>query len=510
MSTSIQPQITEVTIAVVFGGVAVLVSLFAYLFSKPSFPENAPPLTKDAYPIIGSFQFFTERWDFFKRAITDSPTGNFSFYAGKHPVIGVSGPYARKLFFDSKDMSFGDGYAALLAGAPPVKEDINPSDADRNVEDFSSHFAKRLTNMVKGPQLKKGLPYLLQDARKNLDQLAAEPEGITDPFDSIYRIVFQLTMRTVACKDIAEDPALLDQCLSHFEAVEMASTPWAIMYPWMPSLSQAKRTYGGAQLYIIFKRIVDARQNEGLREDDPLQYLMDLGDSIKDIITFVIGALFAGQLNSGINAAWILIYLAHNRYWFDRVREEVISVADRYCSDSSLPLKERLMQVPIEAWENDFELIDLCLKDTIRVQTPGTAFRKNISGHDIPLNKQGTEVIPKDAYLAYAVGDVHYDPALYPDPEKWDPSRYLPERAEDKKIPYGWMGWGLGRHPCAGQRFAKLENNVIVAFFLAYFDDVKVVDKTGKPISKLPSAERNNSSAQKPTKRVYLKYKVAA
>jgi hypothetical protein len=29
-----------------------------------------------------------------------------------------------------------------------------------------------------------------------------------------------------------------------------------------------------------------------------------------------------------------------------------------------------------------------------------------------------------------------------------DPSRYLPERAEDKKTPYAWVGWGAGRHPC--------------------------------------------------------------
>lgn len=101
------------------------------------------------------------------------------------------------------------------------------------------------------------------------------------------------------------------------------------------------------------------------------------------------------------------------------------------------------MRVPIDAWENEFPLVDMCLKDSIRLQMTGATFRKNITDQSIPLNKAGTEVIPSGAYVTYPVGDIHYDPQLYPNPDEWDPSRYMPERAEDKKIQYGYMGWGL-------------------------------------------------------------------
>ena len=91
----------------------------------------------------------------------------------------------------------------------------------------------------------------------------------------------------------------------------------------------------------------------------------------------------------------------------------------------------------------EFPLIDMCLKDSIRLQLCGTAFRKNMSGQDIPLNKAGTEVVPKDAFVTYAMGDVHYNPRIYKNPDDWDPSRYMPGRAEDKKEQYAWVGWGV-------------------------------------------------------------------
>lgn len=190
------------------------------------------------------------------------------------------------------------------------------------------------------------------------------------------------------------------------------------------------------------------------------------------------------------------------------VREEVNSVANRYCSDKSLPLKDRLMQVPIEAWEGEFPMTDICLKDTIRLHLPGTAFRKNVSGRDIVLDKAGREVVPPNSFAAYAVADIHYNSEIYEDPLEWDPSRYTPERAEDKKKQYAWLGWGVSRHPCLGMRFAKLENNIITAFFLAYFDDLKLLDGKGESMAKPPHANKNNHAAKKPEVPVKIGYSV--
>jgi cytochrome P450 len=111
---------------------------------------------------------------------------------------------------------------------------------------------------------------------------------------------------------------------------------------------------------------------------------------------FVIGALFAGQLNSGINAAWVLSYLADNPQWMARAREEVAAVAQDHNPGSRSSLVDKLANVPVEAWETEFNFLDYCLKDSIRLQLLGTAFRQNITGEDLQI---GDEIVPPGAFM---------------------------------------------------------------------------------------------------------------
>ena len=328
------------------GLLTAMAALLAYLFHRPPLPKNAPALTREAYPIIGSLGFFTRRWDWFQQAQRRSPTDNFSFYTGNHPIIAVAGIQGRKAYFESKHLSLGEGYQALLGGSPTTSQirSAGGQGEEEYTSDFTSYFARRLAALLKGPQLKLGLPRLISDVRKVLDELAAAPERITDPYDSIYQTVFQLTIRTVGCTEMADDPATVAKCLQLYEVLDSTASPWAIMYPWLPLWSKVNRYYAGAQLYMLVKRIMDRRKASGTRHEDPLQFLMDQGDSPTDVITFIIGSLFAGILNSGINAAAILTYLAAKPYWLDQVFEEVNGVASRYCPDETIPLKDRLME----------------------------------------------------------------------------------------------------------------------------------------------------------------------
>jgi cytochrome P450 len=387
-------------------------------------------------------------------------------------------------------------------------------------DDLSNHFHRRITYLLKTEQFRKKLPTLISDVQEAIEAMRNDPSGTTNPFESVYRIVFRLTIRMVGAEEIAEDPKKLEQTLKYFEMIDQSATAAAVMFPKFPSPAILKRYYAGAKLFMMMENIVKKRAASDEKHDDALQYMLDQGDRMFRIIEFIIGSLFAGLLNSGINAAWVLCYLASCPEWLARCREEIRNTAAKYATNPNAPLYHQLGDVPLEAWEAEFPFVDMCLRDSIRLNLLGTAFRRNVSGRDVPIGNG--EVIPPNAFVTYALADVHHDPNIYPNPDRWDPSRYLPEKAEDKKKQYGFLGWGVARHPCrkfpqicharqsgltcftVGMRFAKLEQNIITAYFLASFD-FDLVDKQGASFAVPPQVNINGHSAHKPTPEQFLK-----
>ena len=95
----------------------------------------------------------------------------------------------------------------------------------------------------------------------------------------------------------------------------------------------------------------------------------------------------------------MLAYIGSSPYWYGRVRAEIDAALAKYAPDNSVPLTQRFEAIPLEAWESEFLLLDHCLKDSIRLQLPGTMFRRNISAEDVKI---GNEVIPSGAFVVRA------------------------------------------------------------------------------------------------------------
>jgi cytochrome P450 len=481
------------------------VTTFFQVFYRPSLHKKAPSWWKsNDWPIVGAVKFYTARNDYFREAMAHSATGDFSFMVGKKHIVGMSSPEGRKTFFDSRQLNFTEGFAELLTGQPATP----PSGAD-----FPVFFGKTLLAMLKKDNFVKNLDLLTGDTRRACEELASAPPAkvdptwrVTNPFDSLYDIVYKLTMRTVGANDIAEDPALTRLTLSQFESFERRESTTKVVFPWLPTPNHIMRLYSGARLAMVFQKIINERKKTGKKGTDALQYMIDQGIGIELIIAFQIGALFAGQLNSGINAAWFHVHLSQSPEWMARVREEVDAAVAKHRTSPDQSPAEVLGTLTIDEWESEFPLIDLCLRDTIRLNSPGTGFRKNTSGQDIPIGSTG-EVIPNGSFAAYLIDATHLNPDIYTDPMKFDPGRYLDGRNEDKKVPHGYLGWGAGRHPCLGMKFAKLEMAIIAAYFVAMFD-FELSDADGNFNPTPPAGvNRNQKTAAKPAVPVYLRYK---
>ena len=426
-------------------------ALSVFLDHRHTRSAKLPPTVHDNYPYTGPVGFWTERWNWFRRQRDRNPNGSFSFNVGPNKIIALSGEKGRRLFFESRDLGLTEGYAVLFGATPKLEMGAQ--------KDPSNHFNRTLAYLLRHDTLNRRLTVLVSDVQEALEAIKNDPTGVSNPFESIYRIVYRLTIRAVGAEEIANDPELLEESLRLFEYIEQSTTAVAVMFPKLPSPAVLKRMYGGTKLFMLIEKIVKGRAASDEKHDDALQYMLDQGDGTMKIVEFIVASLHAGILNSGINAAWVLCYLATSPEWLAKVRDEIRSVAAKYTKDTSGPLRFQLDHVPREAWENEFPLVEMCLRDSIRLNALGTAFRRNVSGQPVPTGN-GDEVIPPGAFVAYAVGDVHQDPEVYPHPQVWNPARYLPDQAEGNKAMYPFLGWGVARHPC--RKCSRVSNHRLV------------------------------------------------
>ncbi|HSG20983.1 MAG TPA: cytochrome P450, partial [Burkholderiaceae bacterium] len=73
--------------------------------------------------------------------------------------------------------------------------------------------------------------------------------------------------------------------------------------------------------------------------------------------------------------------------------------------------------------------------------------------------------IPAGSYVAVSPYVTQRDPALWPDPERFDPGRFAPERSAERPR-FAYFPFGGGPHQCIGQGFALLEAALVLATVL--------------------------------------------
>jgi retinoid hydroxylase len=111
--------------------------------------------------------------------------------------------------------------------------------------------------------------------------------------------------------------------------------------------------------------------------------------------------------------------------------------------------------------------------------------------------------IPPGWGILLAQGLTHQLPTLYANPEKFDPARFAPPREEDKKEPYGLIGFGGGEHICIGMEFAKMEIKIVLAKLLKEYDwIIKPEHSEISPILVPPQIENKLKAVFKPLRNV--------
>ncbi|KAH9057069.1 cytochrome P450 [Lactarius deliciosus] len=437
--------------------------------------------------LFNTFTFFRRRYDFFVWGFQVTGQRLFQFRLLRNNVVVVSGEQGRRDFFNAKGLDLQEGFA-VLSGAVPIIHGVTTGLRQNRV----AKIYRRLANAQRGAHLTELIPEVLNDGGRLLQPW--EKAGTVDPFDRIPELVFQTIIRCLTCTEIADDPEIVARLRQLFDKVDRGMTPATVLFPWFPSPAMISKARATKQIYDIIVNAIKVRKQSGVSHNDNLQLFLGSGDEVSTIVGASI--LFISALSE--EASWLITYLGCHPRWRDEARAEVESLISSHAletisaCDSPLPSSTALSSIPLTAWENETPVMDMLIRETLRIAQPHTAARRNVG----PETYIDGKVIPTGTLVVYPFSDVHLNPALYPDPWRFDPTR--PQLQADS-----YVGWGgaepgpllfQGRVTCPGSRTAKLTMKLVTALLLLDFD-FDTIDESGRIADPHPTPNWNDDLA---------------
>ncbi|KAL6418322.1 hypothetical protein ACFW04_012207 [Cataglyphis niger] len=184
--------------------------------------------------------------------------------------------------------------------------------------------------------------------------------------------------------------------------------------------------------------------------------LSDL-DIREEVDTF----MFEGHDTTAMGITFALLLLAEHKDIQERVRVEV----DKAMQKNGGKLNKKSLQ--------NLPYLERCLKEALRLYPSVFLILRNVE-EDVKLRSY---IIPGGTNLFLNIYGVHRDPNFWPNPEVFDPDRFLPERIQ-KRHPYSYLPFSAGPRNCIGQRFGLLELKAMIAplihnFYLEPIDHLK-------------------------------------
>ncbi|CAN8102735.1 unnamed protein product [Discula destructiva] len=478
------------------------------LLNRPALPSSAPRLVT-GLPLLGSALAFYKRRQTFTTTTHHKPTTetaqsdgsrrSFTTFIGRHPLVCLGGPAGRATFFGARDaeLNLFAGYGLLKNGLPPINTGTfaSVSDGSRMLDQRMRGMGARLV-AVQVREVQARLRAIFENHKRGF----GGSDGVVfDPYDEMFRAAYAVNLRQYGADELADDPGLFEWSRTQIETLRSGTGVAQIIVPLLWPLVLVRQVVAGTRLFREVSRIRSRRAETGKDGDDFMQLLIDGGHSNAKILGAIIAALFASYFNVGMAFVWIPLYVATNRVWYKKLQDEVAGVVEHHRTDPSQQAWDVLSTLTLEAWEKEFPVLQLCLHETLRFTNQTSMYRRNTSGRDIPIGKTG-EVIPPGAYVAYTMDEVQMDAKIYPDPETWNPGRYegaqVSSGQEDR---YTYVGWGGGRHLCAGLRFAKLIEAIFIAHFVSAFE-FEAVDEGYKVTTEQPKMSREGVAPQRKDK----------
>jgi cytochrome P450 len=242
--------------------------------------------------------------------------------------------------------------------------------------------------------------------------------------------------------------------LSEIATKEMGS-PWTLP-DWLPLPEKRRKRWAMRRLDETVRRFIRERRASGADQGDLLSMLLLAADEEGDGGRFTdeqardqsMTLLIAGHDTSAAGLTWLFYCLARQPQAAALVHRELDAVlGGREPTADDLPRLGYTERV---------------VKETLRLYPPAYALFMRQALADVEI---AGYTVPRNSLVQLFPYVCQRDPRWFPDPEKFDPDRFLPER-QRALPPFAYFPFGGGPRVCVGNAFAMMEMTLVAATLL--------------------------------------------
>jgi cytochrome P450 len=198
------------------------------------------------------------------------------------------------------------------------------------------------------------------------------------------------------------------------------------------------------------QRFIDERRSNPAERNDFLSILLQARDEDgkpmgdEQLMSECLTLFGAGHETTATSLSWTWYLLCQHPEIYQKVQEEVDSVLQ-----GRTPTYDDLARLPY------------CLqvfKEAMRLYPPAYLLSRRAL-REVEIDGYR---VPRDMVVLYAPCTLHHREEYFPEPEKFDPDRFIPER--EKQLPrYAFVPFGAGPRICIGMYFAMMEGHLLLA-----------------------------------------------
>ncbi|XP_018561043.1 cytochrome P450 6k1-like [Anoplophora glabripennis] len=213
----------------------------------------------------------------------------------------------------------------------------------------------------------------------------------------------------------------------------------------------------------IFWKAIENRQQTNVKRNDLIDIIVemrnnkDLCDELNfdgdKVVAQAVQFFVAGYETSSSTLSFTLYELSLQPKIQTKLREEILNNIKQYNGITYEGLKQ-------------MKYMDMCIYETLR-KYPVLPFLDRRCNEDYRI--PGTDLIIQEGMPVYIpMMALHYDEKYFPEPEKYDPERFVEKNSHNVNGLY-YMPFGEGPRACIGERFGMLGVKIGLSHILSEF-----------------------------------------